>query len=260
MPRGHILLSMARNPSPEPTVNPAAQPEPPTGRFKQFVYAYKVTKESDPRLTLAIVGWGGGVAVAVFALFYFSFGQSIIGLVTGVLFGLASGAVAGLSVLSRRVQRSAYQQIDGQPGAAAAVIEQSLKRGWSMTPAVQFNRQQDLVHRLIGRAGILLVAEGDPTRLTQLVNAERKSIARYLGPDVEVEAVVVGDDTAAGQIPLSKLTQTLTRRNLRGRAKLTQMQVNEYSKRLAAINSGPMANMPKGPMPRGGRIPRGNIR
>jgi hypothetical protein len=26
------------------------------------------------------------------------------------------------------------------------------------------------------------------------------------------------------------------------------------------VSSGPMANLPKGPIPRGGRIPRGNIR
>jgi hypothetical protein len=252
---------MARNPSPEPTVDPAAQPEePPTGRFRQFVYAYKVTRENDPRLTLAMLGWGGGTAVVVFVLFYLLFGKSIIGLVFAVLFALVFGALVALSTLSRRVQRTAYTRIEGQPGAAAAVLEQSLKRGWSMTPAVQFNRQQDLVHRLIGRAGILLVAEGDPGRLPQLVNTERKAIARYLGPDVEVESVIVGDDTEAGQIPLSKLSQTLTRRGLRGRSKLTQLQVSEYSKRLAAINSGPMAHLPKGPLPRGGRMPRGNIR
>lgn len=251
---------MARNASPEPTVDPAAQPEPPSGRIKQFVYAYKVTKENDPRLTLAMLGWGGGTAVVVFALLYLLFGRSIVGLVIGILFALVFGALVGLSTLSRRVQRTAYKRIEGQPGAAAAVLEQSLKRGWAMTPAVQFNRQQDLVHRLVGRAGILLVAEGDPNRVTQLLTTERKSIARYLGPDVEVESVVVGDDAEAGQIPLSKLSQTLTRRGLRGRSKLTQLQVSEYSKRLAAINSGPMAGLPKGPIPRGGRVPRGNIR
>lgn len=251
---------MARNPSPEPTVDPAAQPEPPQGRLKQFVYAYKVTRESDPRLTLAMLGWGGGTAVVVFALFYLLFGKSIIGLVFAVLFALVFGALVALSTLSRRVQRTAYKRIEGQPGAAAAVLEQGLKRGWSMTPAVQFNRQQDLVHRLIGRAGILLVAEGDPTRASQLLNTERKAIARYLGPDIEIETVMVGDDAEAGQVPLSKLTQTLTRRGLRGRSKLTQLQVSEYSKRLAAVNSGPMASMPKGPIPRGGRMPRGNMR
>jgi hypothetical protein len=251
---------MARNPSPEPTVSPAAPSEPPSGRLKQFGYAYKVTKEVDPRLTTAMLGWGGGTAAAVFVLFFFLFGGNIIGIVFAVLFALVFGGLVALSTLSRRVQRTAYQRIEGQAGAAAAVLEQSLKRGWAMTPAVQFNRQQDLVHRLIGRAGILLVGEGDPGRVTQLLTNERKAIARYLGPDVEVESVIVGDDTAAGQIPLNKLSQTLTKRGLRGRAKLTSLQVNEYQKRLAAVSSGPMANLPKGPIPRGGRIPRGNIR
>ncbi len=251
---------MARNPSTEPVDDPAALTEPPKGRLKQFAYAYRVTKDVDPRLTLTMLGWGGGTAAVIFVVFFLLFGGSVIGVVFAVLFALVFGALVALSTLSRRVQRTAYARIEGQPGAAAAVLEQGLKRGWSMTPAVQFNRQQDFVHRLIGRAGILLVAEGDPNRVTQLLNNERKSIARYLGPDVEVESVTVGDDTAAGQVPLNRLSQTLTKRGLRGRSKLTQLQVSEYSKRLAAVNNGPMANLPKGPIPRGGRVPRGNIR
>jgi hypothetical protein len=255
---------MARNASSEPTNSASVPAAPPTGRFKQFAYAYKVTKEVDPRLTTAMLGWGGGTAAVVFGVFYLLVvvlaGGGIVGLVFTALFALVSGALVALSTLSRRVQRTAYARIEGRPGAAAAVIEQSLKRGWSLTQAVQFNRQQDLVHRLIGRAGILLVAEGDPGRVAQLVNTERRSIARYLGPDVEVDTLVVGDDIEAGHVPLSKLSQTLTRRGLRGRSKLTQMQVNEYAKRLAAVGSGPMAKLPKGPIPRGGRIPRGNIR
>jgi hypothetical protein len=250
---------MARNTPPD-AVDPTAQPDPPKGRIKQLVYAYRMTKDIDPRLTVAILGWGGGVGVVVFVLLFVLLGSSIIGIVFAAVFGILLGGLVGLSTLSRRVQRSAYARIDGQPGAAAAVLEQSLKRGWSMTPAVQFNRQQDLVHRLIGRAGILLIAEGDPNRVGQLIATERKSIARYLGPEVEVEVLTVGEDTAAGQIPLSKLSQTVTRRGLRGRSKLTQLQVAEYAKRLAAVSSGPMANMPKGPIPRGGRMPRGNFR
>ncbi|HEV3172600.1 MAG TPA: DUF4191 domain-containing protein [Actinocrinis sp.] len=251
---------MARNTSSDSAVDPTAQPDPPKGRLKQLVYAYRMTKDIDPRLPVAVFGWGAGVGVVLFALLFVLLHGNVVGIVFAAVFGILGGGLTALSVLSRRVQRSAYSRIDGQPGAAAAVLEQSLKRGWAMTPAVQFNRQQDLVHRLIGRAGILLIAEGDPNRVGQLVTAERKAIARYLGPDVEVEALTVGDDTAAGQVPLSKLSQTVTRRGLRGRSKLTQLQVSEYAKRLAAISSGPMANLPKGPIPRGGRIPRGNIR
>jgi hypothetical protein len=137
--------------------------------------------------------------------------------------------------------------------------DRRLKRNWQLTPTVQFNRQQDMVHRLIGTGGIVLLAEGDPGRLKQLITNERKAVTRYLGPDVQIEEIVVG--TAEGQTPLPKLARMLTRRGL-GQKKLTASQASEYSKRLEAIASktGPMANLPKGPLPKGARIPRGGQR
>jgi len=251
---------MARNPSPDAAVDPAAQAEPPTGRLKQFVYAYQVTKKLDPKLPWALLGWGLGVAAVVFVVLFILVGANIFGLIFTIITTIMAGLVAAMSTLSRRVQRSAYKQLDGQTGGGWAVIEQSVKRGWSKTPAVQFNKQQDLVHRLIGRAGILLVAEGDPGRAAVLLSNERKAIARYLGPDVHVDEVYVGDDTTAGQVPLNKLAPFLTKRGLRGKTQLTPSQISEYSKRLAAIAKTPMDMMPKGPMPKGNRMPRGNFR
>jgi Domain of unknown function (DUF4191) len=251
---------MARNPSSDAAVDPAAPAEPPTGRLKQFIYAYQVTKKLDPKLPVALLSWGLGAAVVVFVVFFLLFGSNIVGLIATIVVTVMAALMAVMSTLSRRVQRSAYKQLDGQTGGGWAVIEQSVKRGWSKTPAVQFNQQQDMVHRLIGRAGIMLVAEGDPVRTGKLLASERKSIARYLGPDVPVDEVLVGDDTAAGQIPINKLGPYLTKRGLRGKSLLTPSQINEYGKRLQAISKTPMDMMPKGPMPRGNRMPRGNFR
>jgi Domain of unknown function (DUF4191) len=251
---------MARNPSSDAAVDPAAQADPPKGRLKQFVYAYQVTKKLDPKLPWALLTWGLGVAVIVFAAFFLLFGHNVLGLIFTVVISIMAALVAAMSTLSRRVQKSAYKQLDGQTGGGWAVIEQSVKRGWSKTPAVQYNQQQDLVHRLIGRAGILLVAEGDPARTAKLVAAERKAIARYLGPDVYVDEVYVGDDTEAGQIPLNKLAPNLTKRGLRGKTQLNPAQISEYNKRLQAIAKTPLDMMPKGPMPKGNRMPRGNFR
>lgn len=251
---------MARNPSSDAAVDPAAPAEPPTGRFKQFVYAYQVTKKLDPKLPVALLGWGVLAAAVVFVLFYLIIGSNVIGLVVAILVAIMAALMAVMSTLSRRVQRSAYKQLDGQTGGGWAVIEQSVKRGWTKTPAVQFNQQQDMVHRLIGRAGIMLVAEGDPVRTGKLLANERKAIARYLGPDVPVDEVQVGDDTAAGQVPINKLAPYLTKRGLRGKSLLTPSQISEYGKRLQAISKTPMDMMPKGPMPKGNRMPRGNFR
>lgn len=258
---------MARNTSPEPAAEPMDQLEPPTGRVKQIFFAYRVTKKLDPKLTLAVAGWGGGVAVLMGVLAFFTVDKHdlakapVFSLVVTVLLMVVAGLAAAVMTLSRRVQRAAYKRIEGEVGAAASVLEQSLKRGkWTMSTGVQFNRQQDLVHRLVGKGGILLVGEGNPNRVNQLIVSERKAISRYLGPDVEVDSIIVGDDAEAGQIPLGRLNQHVTRLGLRGR-KLTGQQVVEYSNRLKAIAGNPIDRiMPKGPIPRGGRIPRGNLK
>jgi Domain of unknown function (DUF4191) len=253
---------MARNASPEPVADPAAQPEPPKGRMKQFLYAYQMTKKVDPKLGGAMLLWGGGAAVIAFLALFFAFGAGTLGLIIGIVFALVAGLLAAMATLSRRVQRNAYQQIDGQPGAAAAVLENDrrVQRSWTLTPMVQVNRQQDVVHRAIGRGGIVLLAEGDRGRVAQLVATERKAIARYLGPDVQVDELFVGKDEGAGQVPLNKLPATMAKRGIRGKQQLTPRQIGEYQKRLAAVSSGPLANIPKGPLPRGGRMPRGNFR
>jgi len=247
------------NPSPDDLVNA----QPPTGRFAQFGYAYKLTKKLDPKLTVAMLGWSLGAAAVVFTLFFLLVGGSIFGLVIAVILALMFGVLAATTTLSRRVQRAQYKQIDGQPGAAYSVLDSDrrFKRNWSMTPMVQFNRQQDMVHRLIGTGGIILLAEGDPGRVKQLLANERKAISRYLGPDVTAEELVVGPDEAAGQTPLPKLARMLTRRGI-GKKTLTSSQASEYNKRLEAIatKTGPMANLPKGPLPKGARIPRGGMR
>ena len=236
---------------------------PPTGRFAQFGYAYKLTKRLDPQLPYVMLGYGGGAAVVVFVALFFLTGGSIFGLVIGIVLALLFGLLASVITLNRRVQKAQYKQADGQPGAAFQLMEadRRLKRNWQMTPHVQFNRQQDMVHRLIGRGGLVLVAEGDPSRVKQLLANERKSISRFLGPDVQVDEMVVGSDEAAGQIAVPKLMRTLTRRGL-SKNQLTALQASEYSRRLEAVagKTGPMANMPKGPLPKGARMPRGGQR
>jgi hypothetical protein len=117
---------------------------------------------------------------------------------------------------------------------------------------VQFTRDQDLVHRIIGRPGVVLIGEGSPSRVRQLIAQERKRVAR-VAADVPTYDVQVGDEE--GQIPLRKLQRHLMKlpRNLKGG------QVAAVEGRMRALG-GPNVPIPKGPLPRGGRIPRGKMR
>ena len=132
------------------------------GRRQQFIETYRITKRSDP----AIGRWLLGTFVVAFAVGFVLFkilpGQGVLEWILAVVGGFLTGSLATMIVFSRRAQKSAYSQMDGQPGAAAAALSM-LRRGWRTDPAVAFTRQQDVVHRVVGPPGIVLVGEGGST-------------------------------------------------------------------------------------------------
>lgn len=167
-----------------------------------------------------------------------------------VLAVIAAAAVAAV-VFGRRASASAFRSVEGQPGAAAAVL-QSMRGDWRVTPAVAFTRSQDLVHRVVGRPGVVLVAEGAPARIRDLLVQEKRRVARVVG-ETPIYDVSVGD--GAGQVPLKKLQQHFVKlpRNIK------PAQVNIIDQRLTALG-GASIPLPKGPLPRSGKVPRGKIR
>jgi hypothetical protein len=227
---------MARKDTPDQT--PAKQ-----GRLAQIRSAYTMTRKVDPA-----VGWVTAatafLVLAVAVAIGFLIGHPIY---LGVL-GLMVAVLAATIVFGKRAEKAAFSQVDGQPGAAAAALNM-LRKGWTVTPAVAMSRNQDIVHRVVGRAGVVLVGEGAPTRVQALLVTEKKKVARFV-PDVPIYDVQAGNDT--GQVPLRKLNNHLMKlpRNLK------QPQVIEVNRRLKALGSMNLP-IPKGPMPRGARMPRG---
>ena len=76
----------------------------------------------------------GLVVVGVIAVFV------IVGLITGLVallapLGVLVGLMAGMILFGRFAQSAQYSAIEGQPGAAAAIL-QSMRGGWTVTPAV----------------------------------------------------------------------------------------------------------------------------
>jgi hypothetical protein len=164
------------------------------------------------------------------------------------LMGLLTGVLAATIVFGKRAEKAAFSQVEGQPGAAAAALNM-LRRGWTVTPAVAVNRNQDIVHRAVGRPGVVLVAEGSASRLGSLLATEKKKVARFV-PDVPIYDLQAGNES--GQVPLRKLNRHLMKlpRNLKSD------QVIEVNRRLKALGTMNLP-IPKGPMPRNVRMPKG---
>ena len=94
-------------------------------------------------------------------------------------------------LFGRRASRAAYSEIEGRPGAAGSVLN-GLRGAWRVQLGVAFTRNQDLVHVAVGRPGVVLVGEGSPHRVTQLLLQEKRRYARA-APDIPVYEVSVGD-------------------------------------------------------------------
>jgi hypothetical protein len=210
-----------------------------TPRFQTFRDAYGVTKSVKP--------WIGVAVVAIFAVVL------VIGVALGVVVGhpvyggfvsIPLAALAALFFFTRIAGSAAYASIEGQIGAGASVL-MAIRKGWTTTPAVAVNRQQDMVHRSVGRAGIVLTGEGG-FAVRQMVQDEKKKSERY-APGVPITEVFVGEGD--GQVPIRKLQKHVTKLP----KKLSAHQMREVRARLKAVGGMSMP-IPKGPMPKGTKI------
>jgi hypothetical protein len=183
----------------------------------------------------------------------------VVVLILGILFGKSIGHPIYLGLISlplafliafflftRFANTAAFASIQGQLGAGASVL-MSIRRGFVTTPAVNVSRNQDMVHRVSGKAGIILVGEGT-SAVRSLLQDERKKMERFLS-GVPVTEVIVGDN--AGQVSIRKLQSHLKKLP----KKLNTAQLREVRARLRSVG-GLNIPMPKGPMPTNVRMPR----
>ena len=211
------------------------------GRLKQMRMVARLVNQQNRRAMPIIFG----SAIGIIVLFV------LIGLLTSsapflIPLGVLLGLLTAMILFGRFAQAAQFKAIEGQPGAAAAVL-QSMRGNWTVTPAVTANRNMDVVHRAVGRPGVILVGEGLPSRLTPLMAAEKKKTAR-VAHEVPIFEFQVGNEP--GQIPVRQLQRKIMRlpRNLRPAA------VSDLNYRLKALQ--PSLQMPKGPLPKGARQPK----
>ncbi|MCW2798687.1 MAG: hypothetical protein JWQ70_159 [Aeromicrobium sp.] len=220
-----------------------ATPEPAKGRLGQMRQAYKITKRSDRNigliLLLTFLVVGGVMAIVM----YFLFGHSTFGLITTAVFGALTGVLGAIIVFGRRAEKAAYAQVEGQVGAAAGAL-QMLRKGWDMKPAVAFNKNQDVIHRVVGRPGIILVGEGNPNAVRGLLAAEKKKHARIGGETVPVLDVIVGN--GEGEVKLTKLLKHVQKLP----KSIKPSEMTSVLNKLKALDAmRPAAPMPRGPVP-----------
>ena len=117
-----------------------------------------------------------------------------------------------------------------------------------------FNRQQDVVHRVVGPPGIILVGEGNGSRLRALMAGERRKHER-VASETPVHEIVVGREE--GQVPLPQLMKKLRKM----KREVRPADITDIRNRLKALDaSRPAVPLPKGPVPTSMKGMRQNMR
>ncbi|MCH6470605.1 DUF4191 domain-containing protein [Sinomonas terrae] len=223
---------MAKNTSNTPSDRAPKKAKKPNS-FQQMLQVFQMTRRADPNVVwlmalvfLVVVGLG----VLVGAL--------LENWITGLIVGILLGVLGAIFILSRRAERAAFSQIEGQPGAAGAALN-TLRRGWIIEeqPVAMNPRTQDLVFRAVGRPGVVLVSEGPTQRVRPLVESERKRLARVL-PNVPITVIESGREE--GQTSIDKVAKRMQKL----KPELTKTEVQAINKRLASL--GPRLPIPKG--------------
>jgi Domain of unknown function (DUF4191) len=207
------------------------------GRMRQIRRAYQVTHEYDKALPYLLL-----------AAFLIPLAAAItIGLLTDqvlnlVLVGLGVAILLPMIVLVRRTKKATYKRYAGQAGSAEVALSM-LPKKWISTPVIAANRSKDVVHRTLGPGGLVLIGEGEPGRVRQLLASEVKKHER-VAYGIPVTTLVMGDKS--GQVPLDKLAD-----HIRKLPKtLRPDQVTDLKQRLRALDAvRPTIPAPKGPMP-----------
>ena len=208
-------------------------------RRTQLWQAFQMQRKEDKRLLPYMIGAFVLIVGAAVATGILVGGFTMYMLIP---LGVVLGALVAFIIFGRRAQKSVYRKAEGQTGAAAWALD-NLRGKWRVTPGVAATGNFDAVHRVIGRPGVIFVAEGSPTRVKPLLAQEKKRTARLVG-EIPIYDVIVG--AGEGEVPLSKLERHLTRLP----ANITVKQMDALESKLVALGSrmGPAA-MPKGPLP-----------
>ena len=214
-------------------------PTPPKQRwYVQVKETYSFASKEISFLALRLLG----VFAVVFAVI-FGIGIALDQKLFLGFLGFTTSLLITVFYFGKIAEKAAYSSISGQVGAAASVLN-AIRGAWFVTPAVGVDKNQNMVHRVVGRPGIILVGEG--SRPGVLLAEQRKAHARF-AQGVPIHELTVGE----GEVTIFNLQKTVKKIS----KSLRPAEVTEVRKRLEALPKTALP-IPKGPIPQGRKMSR----
>jgi len=213
-------------------------------RLKQIGMVFRFTAKQDKWFVPLVVG---AVLIPVLLTVIAAILWGWIWIPVGIMITL----LGVLIVLNLRSNTAMLNALEGQPGAPTQIMS-SLRGNWRVKEQpVAYTINNDFVHLVLGPPGVVLVAEGEPSRVKAMLGEQKRRMGKVIG-QTPLYDIVVGNDE--GQVPLRKLRATM----LKLPKNLTGKEINSLDRALTALTAKPQ--MPKGGLPKEFRPPKGMMR
>jgi hypothetical protein len=211
------------------------------GIFAQFGEQVRFLKGVDPKAlpTAILIGVGTFVALTVLGLFISNF--QFLGIAIWTILGLIAGYLGALLTLTNRANKAIFTKYANEPGRISLTVGTLTRRIYKGTnqPVAVNARTKDMVFRVVGPAGVVLMGEGARTSTQQLLEDEKRKVQR-VASGVTVHTFYSAED---GQgVPI----HTLHKKVNKLKRTLTKTEIRAVQNRLSAMDSRGGLPIPKG--------------
>ena len=217
------------------------KPKKSSGLFAQFGEQIRFLKGVDPKAVPLAIFIGVTAFVIITVLGVFISAGAFLGIVIWVVLGIVTGYLSALLTLTRRANTAIFTKYANEPGRISLTVGTLTRRVYKGTnqPVAVNARTRDMVFRIVGPAGVVLLGEGIKNSTQQLLEDERRKVQR-VASGVIVHTFFSSED---GQgVPLATLHKKVTKL----KRTLTKNEIRAVQNRLAAMDSRGGLPIPKG--------------
>jgi hypothetical protein len=217
------------------------KPNKTPGMFAQFGDQIRFLKGVDPKAVPFAIAIGIASFVLITVLGIFISAGAFLGIVIWAVLGIVTGYLSALLTLTRRANTAIFTKYANEPGRISLTVGTLTRRVYKGTnqPVAVNARTKDLVFRIVGPAGVVLLGEGAKNSTQQLLEDERRKVQR-VASGVTVHTFFSSED---GQgVPLATLHKKVSKL----KRTLTKNEIRAVQNRLAAMDARGGLPIPKG--------------
>lgn len=211
------------------------------GFFAQFGEQVKFLRGIDPRaLPIAIlIGIATFVVILILGSILSNF--QFLGVAIWAILGLVAGYMSTLLTLTNRANKAIFTKYASEPGRISLTVGTLTRRVYKGTnqPVAVNPRTKDMVFRVVGPAGVVLLGEGGKASTQQLLEDERRKVQR-VASGVTVHLFYSSED--GNGVPINVLHKKVNKL----KKTMSKTEIRAVQNRLSAMDFRGGLPIPKG--------------